>query len=487
MKNLLNNKNKAINHLIWYSIGSFVPLLVGFIRTPIFTRYFTPAEYGYYGLIFITYSVFSIFLYSWLTNCVWRFYNYYKKESKLEDFYSNLSILYLLFTVVFLLITIVWNAASAELITNRLTVLIFIQLLLSSPIGYIVVVYRYELKSEKYNIIQIVRAVLSFAVQYALTFGMHFRVETIPISAIIIDIVVLAIILPPFIKKGLIKLSRYSKEVIKNLFSYAIPGIVTNLMFLVLISSDRYMIAWFCTIEEVGIYNQVYNLSQVSIMALVNVFFSVINPVFMREMELNFKSTIQLTQNFANVFILLLLPLTTCFSLFAPQLAIILLGKEFQTGNDIIPWVMFSSFIYGLTLFNENRLKMSSHYKPIVAGFISSASLNIILNLIFLPYYGYKFAAVTTLISYIFLFIFFLLMDIKLNKFYISGMYKLTPLLTLTVIQVIFVLVVQTMFDLKDNLTWMVIEVAVFFILYLPLLFLFNRNEIKLLLNSVNK
>ena len=51
--------------LSWYLLGTIIPMGVGFIKTPIFTRYFTPEEYGYLGsdyhYLFIHFS-FSLFM-----------------------------------------------------------------------------------------------------------------------------------------------------------------------------------------------------------------------------------------------------------------------------------------------------------------------------------------------------------------------------------------------------------------------------------------
>lgn len=486
MIKLKNLKHRATKDIFWYSLGTFVPILVSLIRSPVFTRYFTAEEYGYYSLVFVAYSIFSIFLYSWLKNCIWRFYNHYKNTNKLNEFFSNLGLLYLLFTLVFIIITIVWSSSSNSTMVKHLTILICIHLCISSPINYIIIVYRLELHSRKYNIIQISRTLISFLIQFYLTYGRHFRIETIPISSIIIDLIILVIILPPFIKQRIIRLKNYSSLILKKIFSYALPGIVSSLTMLILISSDRYMIAYFGTIKEVGIYNQVYNLSNVSIMALINLFFAIINPYFIRELENNFSESNKTTQNYIVVFILLILPLTVCFSLFAPQVAQILLGKEFQPGYDLIPWIMFSSFIYGLALFSENRLKMQSHYRSIVISFIISAGLNIILNIIFLPIFSYKFAAISTLISYIFLFTYLLVLDIKRNEMKIPRLRILLPALSILLLQILFVLYMQIFHSLKSNILWMICEFIIFCMVYYTFVYFYYKSELQKVLNSIN-
>jgi peptidoglycan biosynthesis protein MviN/MurJ (putative lipid II flippase) len=70
----------------------------------------------------------------------------------------------------------------------------------------------------------------------------------------------------------------------------------------------------------------------------------------------------------------------------------------------MIPFVLASSFLYGITLFHEARLKFRNKYSTILAGFILALLLSIVLNIILIPIFDYRVAAVNTLISYAFLY-----------------------------------------------------------------------------------
>jgi len=51
MTNPEGNNKRFIVDMGWYLLGTLIPMGVGFVKTPIFTRYFTPEEYGYLGLV----------------------------------------------------------------------------------------------------------------------------------------------------------------------------------------------------------------------------------------------------------------------------------------------------------------------------------------------------------------------------------------------------------------------------------------------------
>ncbi len=115
--------------------------------------------------------------------------------------------------------------------------------------------------------------------------------------------------------------------------------------------------------------------------------------------------------NYVYAFVLLILPLTFYVSIFARQVADFLLGKEFRQGFAMIPWIVTSSFLYGLTLFNETKMKFEHRFRPVLWGVIIACVLNAALNFIFVPLWGYSWAAISTFIAYLFLFLYYYLKD----------------------------------------------------------------------------
>lgn len=478
--------NKILKDLLWYLSGSTLPLLVGFFRVPIFTRYFTTEEYGVYGIVFITYTILAVFLFNWLSNCIWRFYNKYKKTGETGKFYSNLFLLYALFSVVFAVIAVSWSFTASNVLVRKLAYLIFIQLLLNSANNYFLVVLRLEEQSARFNIIMSLRAGLAFAVQYFLTFKMGYRIEAIPISMILVEFLVLCYLLPHFLRHNKLSFSFISWDVIKVFLEYSIPGILSNLGLYILTSSDRYIIALFGDMGEVGIYNQVYNLCQVSIMAVISLYFSIINPRFMRELETDFKGSRQATVLYAKNYLLFILPVVVYAALFAYWVSYILLGEEFRVGYPMIPWIVVAIFLYGFTLFPENRLKFKENYRAVTIGFIACSLFNIGLNFILIPRFGYMWAAITTLISYLALMVFFFWYDIKRNAFSFPGFKEVLPAIVILAIQLAAFFIARDFFHIHFTLLTSIITGALFAISYAALVLLFSGKTIKELVRHYN-
>jgi len=264
------------------------------------------------------------------------------------------------------------------------------------------------------------------------------------------------------------------RENLKELIIYGSAGLIINIGFLVITSSDRYFIYLLSNLETVGIYDQVYKISQISIVVLVTIFFNTINPTLLKELETNFNNSIHLIQKYIKVFIIYGLPVITYLSLFSKDVANILLGQEFRVGYVIMPFIFFAAYLQGLSNFYELRLKFSNQLKRLSIIVVSAAVLNILLNYIFIGLYGYKWAAVTTVITYFLLILTFHFFDIKVLKFakidYNSG-YQIILFL---VLQIIIYFTLDKIFELN-----IIIKLAVGLLFILSYILTFKKHLLK--------
>ena len=444
-------------------------MLVGFVRSPIYTRIFSPEEYGYYSLVFITYSYLSIAFYSWLISSFWRFYINYKNKNQQIHLYTNIYTLFIICILFLATITFIWYISIDSAIIKKLVLFSFLHFSTNELISLILIRIRIEGKTLAYNTLQGLRVLIGFGLLLYLTFILDFRIEAFVISSSIVNALFLIIIILFTFKPVKFKLSYISIKHQKTLLLYGAISIIINLSIVVLATSDRYIIKIFDNIDSVGIYNQVYNISNISIAAIINVFMATINPVLLNELENNFEDSGKLIKQFIGIFIYLLLPITIYMSLFSKQVSIILLGEKFRVGYMMIPWIMLSSLLYGLTLFHETKLKFAYAYRKIVIGFLTITVLNIVLNFIFVPVFGFKSAAITTFVSYLILFIYFYKKDSirYFDLFKIKGYLK--PALFILLSQIIFDVFIRRIIKIDLNLAYTILEGVTFLLLYILL------------------
>jgi len=457
-----NKNNSFLKDFSWYFLGSFVPLLIGFVKTPIFTRYFNKEDYGYLGIVSLTFSYFGMILFSWIGSCIWRYYTKYEVKKELKTLYSNLMFLYILAFVLIMIVSLYWYITAENYLIKQLVFYSFFQIVLNQLFLFYMVIIRLKGKAKFYTIFQSVRAFFSILIALFLVFKFEVNISALISSLVIIDaiaILFLVIINPAEVSLNFKLIKRKN---LKELIIYGSAGLIINIGFLIITSSDRYIIYLLNNLETVGIYDQVYKLSQLSVVVLVTIFFNTINPTLLKELEVNFKNSANLIQKYIKVFIIYGLPIITYLSLFSKDIAHIFLGAEFRVGYRIMPFVFLAAYIHGFANFYELRLKFSNQLKRLSIIVIIAALLNLALNYIFVGLYGYKWAAVTTAITYLFLILVFHYFDkeiVPLKYHKIGFLFKVVLVLG---VQTILYFVINNMYDLNILIK---LTLGIFFIL----------------------
>jgi len=446
---MISKNNSFLKDFSWYFLGSFIPLFIGFIKTPVFTRHFNKEEYGYLGLVGLTFTYLGMLLFSWIGSCIWRYYSKYESERILKTLYSNLLFLYSLAFVILMMTSAFWYRVAENELVKELIFYSFFQLLFNQLFLYYMVIVRLKGEAKFYTIFQSIRAFLSILIALFLVFKFDANISALISSLVIID--ALAILFLVIVNPAEITFNHtlVKRENLKELIIYGSAGLIVNIGFLVITSSDRYFIYLLNNLETVGIYDQVYKISQISVVVLVTIFFNTINPTLLTELEANFNNSIHLIQKYIKVFIIYGLPVITYLSLFSKDIANILLGQEFRVGYIIMPFIFFSAYLQGLSNFYELRLKFSNQLKRLSIIVISAAVLNIILNYIFIGLYGYKWAAVTTGVTYFLLILSFHFFDIKILKFTRSDYNSVFQIILFLVLQIVIYFTMDKTFELN--------------------------------------
>jgi O-antigen/teichoic acid export membrane protein len=465
-------KTKQIRDFLFYLSGSLFLAIIAIIKLPVFTSQFTPLEFGLYSLVSITFSYLSIALYNWITSCIYRFYIQYKETNKLKVLISNIFCLYILSSVFLLLISLIWFYLASNYTISLLVILAFAFLFINQLFNMFLVILKLEGNARNYNLLQIAQSLFSFLLILYMIFRMDFRIEAIFVGQIIVTMVLLGLL---FIQnRSMIRdlsISHLSVTEIRNYIGYGFAGFISSAGVLILISSDRYIIALFGDLSKVGIYNQIYQVGQVSIYFLVTVFFNTITPRFNKILiGYNQHYENELIE-YINYYILLVLPVAFYLSMFARQVAQFLLGVEFRQGYYMIPWIIGSSFIYGLTLFNETKMKFDNNLAPVIKGVIVACILNVGLNFLLIPKLGYSWAAITTLVAYLFLFIYYYGRDDL--KFLRNVLLRKTILIITVVLglQYFIDLFIRKSMLIGLNKWFTLLEAALFFVLYTIVVF----------------
>ena len=438
-----------IKDFSWYFLASFLPLFIGFIKTPVFTRHFGKEEYGYLGLVSVTFTFLGMLLFSWIGSCIWRYYTQYETNNKLTALYSNLTVVYLTAFFVLSVLSLIWYVNAEYFLVKQLIFYSFLQIFLNQLFLFYMVIIRLKGKVQFYTLFQSIRALFGVLLALILVYKFNVNISALVSSLVIIDLIAVLFLLTFNPAKVKFNYKLIKRKYLRELITYGSAGLIINIGFLTIASSDRYIIAWLTDLEAVGIYDQVYKISQLSIVALSTIFLNTINPSLLKELETNYENSVYSIQKYIRAFIIFGLPAVIYLSLFSKDISYILLGKEFRVGYSIMPFIFFAAYFHGISNFFELRLKFSNQLKRLTIIILFAAIMNITLNYIFVGNFGYKWAAVTTTFTYCI--ILFLLHYYDKKVLLVSTeMYKgLFKMLIVLVVQIAIYFIIYSLFELN--------------------------------------
>lgn len=385
-----------------YLPAHVIPGVITFVSIPILTRLFPPADYGNYSLAFATINV-LIVLTGWLTMSTIRFYPSYEHDGRLAEFNNTVyktAFFLILFLAIFFLVFI-------HLLKSRMSPNLYNLMLISVGVftttaffSIIQGILRAKRLVNIYGFSQVWKSVTTIVIGLILVLIFGFGVEGLLLGSMISLTLAIPFLLRKTIKRVTSK-SFFSKSLTIDMLKYGFPLVLGNLAAWILSLSDRYILEIFRGSHEVGIYAAPYNISENSIILLASLFMLASDPILIQiwEKEGEEKSKIFLS-NLTRYYLIACIPVVVGLSILSKPIMSIMASQQYLEGYKIIPFVALGALFLGLQ--QRFHYGFLFHKKTVyIALFLLLASLlNLVLNVLFVPKYGYMAAAASTLISY---------------------------------------------------------------------------------------
>ena len=159
--------------------------------------------------------------------------------------------------------------------------------------------------------------------------------------------------------------------------------------------SDRLMIDKMVSTSAVGIYGTLYSVSSISLLV-----WNAINTSFVPYLFQNIDNKENRIKEISLGLLEAYGAVAVVLTFLAPEIVRILATKEYYEAIYIMPPISAGVFFTSVAHMYSNILVYYKKTKYVMYGSVIAAGLNIILNAIFIPIYGYMAAAYTTLIGY---------------------------------------------------------------------------------------
>ena len=370
------------------------------ICTPIFTRIMTESEYGRYSIYNSWYNIITVFATLGISgNCYTRALVVYEGDQKTQtELQSSLLGLTTTFIVFFAILYF-----PLRNIINKFTGLNS-YLFLMMAIDFILIAacqFWTNTKRVKYEYKGIVLLTIAFTILRPLisVFAVLYSPETVQVEARVTGIAVANILLFAALYISIFIRGKkfYSREHWKYALSFCLPLIPHYLSKTILNQSDRIMIGQICGDAEAGYYSVAYTIA-----AIMLIFNSAVaqslDPWIYRSIK-NKKLDRIGPVSYRIIAVIALINFIVVAV--APELLMILAPENYSKALMAIPPVtasVFFTFMYDLFASFQFYYKKT---KWIAIGSCIGALLNIILNAIFIPIFGFIAAGYTTLACYV--------------------------------------------------------------------------------------
>lgn len=395
MSNIKENK-LAIKSGIWYTLASFLVRTVTFLTTPIFTRLLSKAEFGDFNTFLSWQSVALVVIPLNLEASLLTARFDFKDD--LERYKKSILSLGWISTLIWIALISIFNGFVVEK-TQISLVYIYGMLLyvgFSPAINIYQMCERFEYRYRNTVLMGLAIALGSSVLSVILVKYMSDRLAGRIIGAV-----------APTIAIGLVLVIKYlfSSTFTTQYWNYAlklcIPYVPHLLSLTLLNMMDRIMIRDICGSESTAMYSLAYNCGAIITM-LITSMNNAFSPWLGNRLS---KGEYVEIKSFAKKYISCFTVIAITIILIGPEILYVLGGKPYLEAKYVMVPVAagcFCQFIYTMFVNIEQLLKKTAY---MAYASVSAAVLNYVLNLVFIPKYGYIAAAYTTLIGYFWLLI----------------------------------------------------------------------------------
>lgn len=427
---MLNNFKKTFRHSAIYSFGNLSIKAIGLVLLPLYTSHLTTGDYGALTLLEITSTIIVAVFSFKLSTSMMRWCSVEKDELKRKQ------IVFTTFSFSVLLLLLIngaffpFHERLSVLFFNENDFAVYFLILIASASFEILNYYPLELirlqeKSYLYVIVTSVRLTIILSLNIYFIAFLHMGIKGVLLSQLIGHAGVFLLTFP-FLLKNIHFSFNYS--VLKPMLGYGFPLVFSAISMMLLTMSDRYLIKYFLDYTEVGIYSLGYKIASVINMFIIQSFqmgfLPIAYKIFDKPEANRFFSKTLTYYTFVMVIV------GTVIAIFSKEIIVAFArNSDFYSAYTVVPFIVFAFTLRGIQYMFSLGLHYvkKTRYNALIVT--SVALLNIGLNVLFIPKWGIRGAAVATLISWIIMTIVFYLISSK--QYFVNYEFKKIGLLLL--------------------------------------------------------
>lgn len=395
----MTETRKFVKESLVYTIGDIFAKSLAFILIPILTRYLSKSDYAIYNIVITIWPVLVILYCKGLGGYMIRGYYDLKEPRQHKEFFGTILFLSLFISLILSgaihifgdnIFSPLFKGISYKPYLQFAVGIAFFKLFIHNVLS----IYRAQRKPVTVVSLSIVNFLINVSV--VIFFVVILKKELLgALQGQVISLAFISIIFFMFIQKDI--RYRIRTQYIRTALLFALPLIPHALSSWIVNLSDRILIERFCSLDDLAIYSLGYQLA-IALDILINSMNQAWMPFFYSNAESsNYHKELTKSTTF---FFTLVVAIGLMLSLFSHEI-IIFAGKEqYQDASRIFPLIIVAFVIHSIyymcsaSLFYKNKTAVV----PLIS--ITAGVINIGLNVLWLPQFGYIAAAYSTIISF---------------------------------------------------------------------------------------
>lgn len=382
---------------IWYAVSNILVKATAFLTTPLFTRLLTQEQYGEYSNIASWVTIFTVLTgFDAYTTVIRSKHDF---DSDIDTYVSSVYFMNIAVTiVVFGLIYAFWNLLHPIFaIEKKYFPIIVLYLLVLPAYNLFVTKQRAYYKYKLFAAFTIITTLLSAIVSVILVLTLDNKLDGRVIGQYIPPFIFYIFIAIFILFKG----HKVKISYVKYAATLSIPLVPHLLSLNILSSSARIMLKQMCGAEMAALYSVDYNCVQI-----ITILFDSVNKAWAPWlMDALHEKEYSQTKKVSNIYFGAMMFLCLGILLIGPEIILILGGQSYMSAIWALPPLLVACvFQVAYTMYVNVEFYMKKTVSVAVATGIA-AVVNMILNFVFIPKFGFVAAGFNTLFSYIVLYI----------------------------------------------------------------------------------
>lgn len=400
MIRLLKSNFSLLKSFSSYTLVNILNAGIPFLLLPFLTNYLSPADYGILSNINATFMLIVPLVGVAISGAISR--QYVNEKTDLPVYISScLRVLVLNTALLFLILLFIgdWLFELTNIPVRFLIVLPFYAIV-HNIIEMVLTIFRMKNQPFIYGIFRISRTTIeiTLSVFLIINFEMDWigRFYGILIAALFGFIAAFL-----YLWKAKYLVFSYNKTYVKKFLHFGVPLIPHALSGALIMYSDKIIVTEMLGIGKNGVYSVAFQIGMV-IALFQNSFNQAWVPFFFQKLKGKFDK--QKMVKITYVYFIVLLVLALGLWLITP-IIFLFINDNFAEGAAYVFWIGLGFAFNGMYKMMVNYIMYEERTKLVAVITITTAVINILLNILFIQYYGLLGAAIASTISFIVQFI----------------------------------------------------------------------------------